>query len=134
MPQTPASHTSPRPHGMLHPPQCAGFDCSSTHWLLHTLVPIGHTHRPPEQVWSGRHALPHPPQLNSSLVVSTQALLQLMRTVGTVSHIILHAEFEHTGLGPVHTLPHAPQLFGSLVVSPHVGLSAQQRKPRFGAA
>jgi hypothetical protein len=64
------------------------------------------------------HVVPQPPQLAGSLVVSTHALLQVVRVPVQPE---AHCPRSHTWLAP-QAVPQAPQLCGSLRVSTQLPL------------
>lgn len=65
---------------------------------------------PEAQIWPAAHAVPQPPQLAGSTLVSTQLW---PHKVVPVPQVVMHPPIEHTW--PVeHALPHLPQLAGSL--------------------
>jgi hypothetical protein len=81
------------------------------HDPLQFVVPVGHpVHTPRRQVSPAAHALPHVPQLFSSVSVTTHAPPQFRVPVG---HAITHVPAPHAWNAP-HTLPQLPQLRGSV--------------------
>jgi hypothetical protein len=67
-------------------PQLAGLLVVLVHTggMPHSLVLAGHAHDPLVQVRPPVHATPHPPQLFASVLVSTQAPVQLVVLAGQV--------------------------------------------------
>jgi hypothetical protein len=91
---------------LLHPPQFALSDVSSTQVDPHASSPEPHTRVQTldTQVWVPLQALPHAPQLSPLTVRSTQTPLQLLCPLGQVQTPVLHVAVAG------HALPHPPQL------------------------
>jgi len=87
-------HTGGIPHAMV-------FAGQAQTPAMHTLPPV--------------HAMPHPPQLFTSVIVLTQAPVQLVVPPG---HMVVHV-IEHTCVA-VHIVPQAPQFWGSVAVSTQI--------------
>jgi hypothetical protein len=98
--------TSPWAHWAPHAPQLAGLFVVFVHTggMPHELVLGGHTQAPPVHTLPPVQAIPHPPQLFASVIVSTQAPVQLVVFAG---HDVMHV-IEQTCI-EVHIVPHAPQ-------------------------
>jgi hypothetical protein len=92
-------------------------DSTAAQVLPHAVVPPGHPQEDERQTSEAVHAVPHPPQLSGSAVVSTQAPPHSLN--GEV-HAPTHSPAWHWGVEPEHAVPHAPQFFGSAPSSLHV--------------
>jgi hypothetical protein len=106
--------TRPCPHCIPHAPQFAGLFVVLVHTggMPHWLVLGGQTHIPPVHTLPPVQAIPQPPQLFTSVVVLTQAPVQLVVPAGQdVMQVI-----EHTCID-VHIVPQPPQFWGSDAVS-----------------
>jgi hypothetical protein len=110
-------------------PQLRGSVCVLVQPVPHTTWPVPHEHAPPTQLPPVEHWALHAPQFSSSVVVSTQALVQL---AWPGAHNPVQTPLEHTGVAAGQMLPQAPQLRGSLCVAVHA--PPLQRIPRFGQA
>lgn len=75
--QLPPLQLSPEGHGLLQPPQAAGFDDVSTHSLPHRVRPGRHTHLPELHVCAESHFEPHAPQFDGSRWGSMHSAPQL---------------------------------------------------------
>jgi hypothetical protein len=105
---------NPRAHCMPHAPQFAGLFVMlvQTGGMPHWVVLGGHTHTPPVHTLPPVQAMPHPPQLFTSVVVLTQAPVQLVVPAGQdVVQVV-----EQTCID-AHIVPQPPQFWGSVAVS-----------------
>ena len=103
------------PQRLPHAPQLALSASVFVQLAPHCVSPAPHPHVPLTQEPPTGHSLPQAPQLSESLVVSTHALLQLVRV--TPASVVEQSVVQTPALQtcPVaQALPHAPQLFGSL--------------------
>ena len=71
----------------------------------------GETQAPPTQFWSAAHMVPHVPQFELSVWVSTHVPPQFVCPAGQVQAPLWHVE------PPVHAVPQVPQLLLSVWVS-----------------
>ena len=73
--QVPLVQLAPLPHWVVQVPQANGSVFKSTQALLQLVRPEAQTvvHLPNEQTWPEEHLVPQPPQLLTSLWVSTHA-------------------------------------------------------------
>ena len=90
---SPAEHTWPDAHFVVHAPQWDASFAMSKHEPPQFVVPPGQAHEPAVQTMPPVHAMPHPPQLDESLVVSTHAPAQEMRPA---LHDDVHSPDEQT--------------------------------------
>jgi hypothetical protein len=109
-------HVSPCGHCIPQVPQFAGLFVMfvQTGGVPHWVVFAGQTQAPAMQTLPPVHAMPHPPQLFTSVAVLMQAPAQLVVPVGhEVVHVIAHTCID------VHIVPQSPQFWGSVLVSTH---------------
>jgi hypothetical protein len=123
----PATQAWPRGQAAPQAPQLNGFVARSAHWPLQVVCPDGQVQTPPRQLAEDPHRWAQPPQLNGSLVTSTQAALQ---SVWVTPQVDAHPPLEQTSLGR-QCVAQAPQLVGSLWVAVQ---TPRQRWPAFGQA
>jgi hypothetical protein len=98
-----------------HAPQLSGSLASAAHALPQIWPACGHTQVPFVQVAAVGHALPQPPQLDTSDDVATHAE---PHWVSPRAHGVWQAPFAHASPAS-HAWPHDPQLFASVSSATH---------------
>jgi hypothetical protein len=107
----PLLHTGAAPEQAVpQPPQFFGSADTFVQTSPHRRVPAGHTQAPPLHVSLARQLVPHAPQLDAWLDVSTHAFAQSDRSA---LHAAAQVPLLHFGVSPPHVAPQEPQLRGS---------------------
>jgi hypothetical protein len=113
-------------HFVPHAPQLAGLLVVLVHTggIPQFIVLGGQAQTPMLHTAPPVQASPHPPQLFTSVIVSTQAPVQFVVPAG---HIVVHIPAQTCGA--VHMMVHIPQFWGSVAV---LTQTPPQSVPPFG--